>query len=325
MVGSREPPPPGSYRNPVLDRDTPDPFVLRHAGVFYCYATESGPPGFQVLESPDLVHWTHRGVAFADLNSGGDHWAPEVVEHDDRFWMYYSTKNPGSRQHDLSVAMSESPVGPFRRMAILIPGAATTVRGEDQPCHGAIDSTVFEDDDGRMYLAYSQESPRAIVMRPLEPSMTALGDERIVVIRADLPEEQNVVEAPTILKRDGIYHLLYSAGPFQGRSNGHWYSVRHASAPTIRGPWTKSDEPVMETIRYRIYGPGHQCVVTLPASGDRDAEDWIVYHGWNGEGAPQYGRNPIGRSLRIDRLRWFAGRPVTEGPTLDIQRAPQIP
>lgn len=316
--------PPGFYRNPLLERDTPDPFVLAHGGMFYCYTTESGPPGFQVLESRDLVHWEHRGVCFADLSSGGNHWAPEVVERGGRFWMYYSTRNPATKQHDLQVAVSEDPLGPFRKVAVLVQGAGTTVEGESEPCHGAIDSTVFRDDDGKSYLAYSQESPRAIVMRPLEESMTALGDERIVIIRADRKEEQNVVEAPTILKRGGVYHLLYSAGPFQGRSKGHWYSVRHASAPAIRGPWTKSDKPVMETVRYHIYGPGHQCVVTLPGDGERPAQDWLVYHAWDGNGAPQYGRNRVGRSLRMDRLRWLDGEPVTDGPTEDVQKAPDI-
>ncbi|MCK6477391.1 MAG: glycoside hydrolase family 43 protein [Phycisphaerales bacterium] len=316
--------PAGCYQNPVVERDTPDPFVLVHDGVFYCYATESGPPGFQVLESPDLVHWTHRGVALVDPTASGHYWAPEVVERDGRFWMYYSIRNHASKQHDLCVAVADHPVGPFTRVGVLIPGAPTPVKGEPEPCIGAIDSTVFRDDDGQTYLAYSQEAPRAIVMRPLDPSMTSLGTERVVLIRADRDEEQGVVEAPTLLKRDGVYHLLYSAGPFQGRAGKHWYSVRHASAPSIRGPWTKSDRPVMQTIRYEIYGPGHQCVVTLPAVGDEPAQDWLVYHAWDGDGAPMYGRNRIGRSLRIDRLRWVDGLPVTDGPTRNIQPAPVI-
>src|SRR3990167_10531145 len=58
----------GTYVNPVLERDFPDPAAL-HApdGWFYVYATQSSASGkvinIQVARSLDLVRWRHLGDA----------------------------------------------------------------------------------------------------------------------------------------------------------------------------------------------------------------------------------------------------------------------
>jgi arabinan endo-1,5-alpha-L-arabinosidase len=80
--------PAGSYRNPVVDSDFPDPYVVRAAnGWYYAYSTESDPAGrhgnIQVERSRDLVQWEDLGDALPALPSGGDQavvgWAPEVI------------------------------------------------------------------------------------------------------------------------------------------------------------------------------------------------------------------------------------------------------
>lgn len=69
----------------------------------------------------------------------------------------------------------------------------------------------------------------------------------------------------------------------------------------------------------RVYGPGHQCVVQLPSG-----ETWMAYHGWDDQGEPRYGANPLGRTLRIDRLRWDGDMPVMDGPTTTPMPVPVI-
>src|SRR2546421_79312 len=63
------------YTNPVYAHDFPDPFVIEYHGRFYAYATESGRTGFQVMDSPDMVHWTHRGIALEVPWSRKHYWA----------------------------------------------------------------------------------------------------------------------------------------------------------------------------------------------------------------------------------------------------------
>lgn len=302
---------PATYTNPVWARDFPDPFIIRHDGLFYAYATQNSPEGFQVMTSPDLVHWTHRGACFRPPWSPGHYWAPEVFARDGRFYLTYSATNPESGRHDIGVAVADHPLGPFEHRAILVRGDEANV--------GVIDTTVFEDIDGRLYLLYSEEHPRCIVLRELTPDLMAVTDERLELIRPDRAWERGCNEAPTVLLRNGVYHLFFSVGNYQSGKFDATYAVAHASAPTLRGPWSKSPGALLETRVGRVYGPGHQCIVELPGG-----ETWMGYHGWDDQNEPRYGSNPLGRTLRIDRLRWEGDTPIVDGPTLTPQPAPVI-
>lgn len=302
-----------TYRNPVYGHDFPDPFVLSYGGRFYAYATESGPTGFQVMDSPDLVHWTHRGIALTVPWSKAQYWAPEVVYHDRRFFMTYSALNPATNRRDIGVATSDKPLGSFEHRAIL-------VRCDPAKNNlGVIDATVFFDRDGQPYIFYSEEYPRRIVVRRLSKDLLSAGEEVVEVIRPDHEWEHGVTEAPTVILRNGVYHLFYSGSGFDGTKKTCRYAVCHATARSVRGPWTKDSQPILRGVPGAVYGPGHQCVIRL-ASG----EWWMVYHGWDNQGEPQYGANPVGRTLRIDRLQWRGDVPYIDGPTTDERPAPKV-
>ncbi len=300
-----------TYTNPVWPKDFPDPHIIRSDGTFYAYATQNSPDGFQVMESADLVHWTHRGAAFKPPWSDGHYWAPEVVKHRGSFFMTYSAINPETQLHDIGVATATDPLGPFEHRAILVRGYETN--------GGVIDATVFFDTDGTPYLLYSEESPRRIVLREMAPDLLSVEAELTEVVRPDRPWERGVTEAPTVLLRNGVYHLFFSVGWYQSGKLDACYAVRHATAPSIRGPWTKSEGALLETRVGRVYGPGHQCVVQLPSG-----EMWMAYHGWDDQGEPRYGANPLGRTLRIDRLRWDGDMPVIDGPTTTPMPVPVV-
>lgn len=300
-----------TYTNPVYDRDFPDPFVLRHGGKFYAYATETRGYRFQVMESEDLVHWTHRGTAFTVPWAQAHFWAPEVVYHRGRFYMTYSALNPQSNKHDIGIATADNPLGPFTHAAIL-------VRGDDNRV-GVIDATIFFDVDVTPYLVYSEEDPRRIVLRRMSPDLLSVEDEVTELIRPDLEWERGITEAPTLLRRNGLYHLFYSGGHYQGSKQSCRYAVGHAVARSLRGPYQKASRPLLETVEGRVYGPGHQCVVRLP-----DGAMWMVYHGWDDREEPRYGSNPAGRTMRIDRIVWRGDTPRVEGPTFTPQPAPKI-
>lgn len=303
--------PPATYTNPVWAQDFPDPFVIFYQGKFYAYATQNTPDGFQVMESPDLVHWTHRGTCFKPPWAHTHYWAPEVFIRDGVFYMTYSALNPHTKRHDIGLATASQPLGPFVHQTIL-------VRGEDTN-GGVIDATIFQDIDGAYYLVYSEEQPRGLVLRPLAADFMAVGEERVVLLRPDRPWERGVTEAPTLLWRQGVYHLFFSAGWYQSDKLNASYVVCHAQAPSVRGPYQKSPGALLETRVGRVYGPGHQCVIALPSG-----EMWLLYHGWDDENEPRYGSNPRGRTLRLDRLIWDGDTPIVRGPTVTPQPVPQI-
>jgi beta-xylosidase len=299
------------YQNPIWNQDFPDPFVLAWDGKFYAYATETRVTGFQVMESRDLVKWEHKGVALKVPWSKKHYWAPEVVHYRGKFYMTYSAENPANKKHDIGIAIASNPLGPFEHAAKLVEAES----GQ----RGVIDATIFFEADGSPYIIYSEEDPRSIILRPMAPDLLSVREERLELIRPDRLWERGVVEAPTMLYRNGLYHLFYSAGPFQGSKTGGSYCVSHAVAKNLRGPYRKREKPLLETVDGKTHGPGHQCILTTP-----DAQMWMFYHGWSDEKQPRYGSNPDGRTLRMDRLVWDGDEPIVKGPTLTRQPAPIV-
>jgi beta-xylosidase len=300
-------PPATTYTNPVYGHDFPDPFVLEEAGRYYAYGTQTQGTGFQLLESPDLIRWTPRPLNFPVPWARQHYWAPEVTRHEGRFYLTYSALDPTTRKHHIAIATASRPTGPFTHRAILVRGDENRV--------GVIDA-VIAFDDGRPFLIYSEETPRRIVLRELEPDLLAARPEVHELIRPDQTWERGVVEAPTVVKRNGVYHLFYSGGPYQGTRQGGHYAVSHASSRSLLGPYRKSPRPLLESVEGKVYGPGHQCILRKP-----DGSWWVLYHAWDAEGQPRYGENPHGRTLRIDRLEWDGDTPRILGPTITPQPA----
>jgi beta-xylosidase len=305
--------PNATYTNPVYAHDFPDPFILTVGGVFYAYATETRGYGFQVMQSPDLVHWTHKGTIFRPPWSSVHLWAPEVLHYRGRFYMTYSAKNPSTGKREIGVAVADSPLGPFTDKAILARPA------QNNPL-GVIDATLFVDADGAPYMLYSEEEPRRIVLRRLAPDLMSAVTDPEPVVQPDRPWEFGVTEAPTLIRRNGRYHLFFSVGGFQSDDKaGAVYAVAHAVADRITGPYKKDDAPLLHTVPGRVYSPGHQCIVRLPSG-----EDWIAYHAWDAQNEPHYGSNPLGRTLRIDRLIWRGDAPYVDGPSTEPRPAPDV-
>jgi beta-xylosidase len=310
---------PNTYSNPIHAADFPDPFVARFGDRFYAYATHNanvvGAEGFQVITSTNLIDWSKPSACFTPAWAAGNLWAPEVYERAGRYYLFYCAKNPQTRRQDIAVAVASSPTGPFTDHAMLV--------RTDDTFKGIIDPTLFTDDDGQDYLLYSQEEPRALVLRPLAKDFSRVESERTQLITPTTRWEGGVVEAPTLLRRDGAYVLLYSAGGFavDKRSNIK-YAVWSARSDALRGPYTKSSAPVLKSVSDKVYLPGHQCVLSLAPDG---SNDWLFYHAWNAQGEPRYQDNPEGRTLRMDRLTWRNDTPWVEGPTTSPRPAPQIP
>lgn len=299
-----------TYTNPVYARDFPDPHVLYFRGKFYAYATHSSGYDFQVMESTDLVHWTHKGSAFRPPWSGEHLWAPEVIQYRGLLYMTYSARNPQTGKHDIGIATGTNPLGPFQHRAVL-------VRGDDNRV-GVIDATIFFDRDGTPYLIYSEEDPRTIALRQMSPDLLKVSDEKTVLLRPDRDWEKGISEAPTMLYRNGTYYLFYSGGWFQSYKRDACYAVAYATSRALKGPYVKA-ERILQTVPGKVYSPGHQCIVSLPSG-----EMWMLYHAWDAQNEPLYGSNPLGRTLRLDRMRWKGGKPTVDGPSTEPMPAPKI-
>lgn len=313
------------YRNPVHPGYFADPFALQVGAGYLAWGTGQvlGGHVFETLASPDLVRWESLGGALERLapeveaELGSDYWAPEVVEADGRWWMYYSVGR-GDVGHSLRVAVADGPAGPYRDTGVdLTPGERF-----------AIDPHPFVDADGTRYLFYARdvlEGPRVGTMlavdvlermdrlagRPVEV-LAPSGDWQIFRRGRAMyggVYDWHTLEGPFVRRRGGRYVLFYSGGNWEEPT----YGVGWAEADSPLGPWREPADrpPLLRTVPGHVIGPGHNSVVTGP-----DGCDVMVYHAWDAD--------RTARRLFVDPLRWTTEGPVVDGPTwtdTDLQRS----
>lgn len=300
------------YTNAVLPYCA-DPDILYYNGVYYMYSTNTSNAnnGFKVYSSTDLTNWTDRGwcLTKGEVYGTSGFWAPDIIEKDGIFYMYYV-----ANEH-LSVATSTSPVGPF-----------TQTETQRVPIHESpkeIDAHVFKDDDGQYYIYFVRfydgngNSGNNIWGAKLNSDMRSIDESTLTCLISPTESWETdtaaVAEGPFMLKKDGVYYLTYSGSHFQSISYGSGY----ATSTSPLGTYTKyANNPIMQS-NSLVHGAGHHCVTESPDG----SELFMVYHCHKDLSTTEP------RSLCIDRMHFTKdddGNTVLEvlGPTVTMQPFP---
>jgi arabinan endo-1,5-alpha-L-arabinosidase len=318
-----------AYCNPVHPDYFADPFVWRCGDEYFAIGTgpaeaggevrsADGPTIFPLLRSRDLAHWERAGRALVRPPEalGDSFWAPEIASQDDRWFLYYSVGH-GERLHQLRVAVSDRPLGPYCDLAGLTDPAE---------CAFAIDPHPFRDDDGRWYLFHARDfldaerarPGTALVVHELA-RMTELAREGRTVARAQYEWQRyqanramyggvydwHTLEGPCVVKHGGRYYCFYSGGCWQTES----YGVDYLAASHVLGPYEGAgaeDGPrVLRSAPGKLLGPGHCSVVV----GPDDATLYVAYHAWDAERSA--------RRMCLDALHFTSEGPRVEGPSCE--------
>lgn len=260
----------------LIDRDFADPDVVAVDGQYVAFAINSRGGNVQFATSTDLAEWTDSlDDALPDLPawaSTGRTWAPDVsAQPGGGFIMYFVATHYASNRQCIGVATSADATGPF-------------VPVGDQPLvcpleeGGAIDPATFTDDDGTRYLVWKNDGNCCdldtwIQLAPLSADGTQLAGVATKLFTRTEEWEGQLVEGPTLVKRDGRYVMFYSANDY-GTTD---YAVGVATADQVTGPYVKQDGPFLSTASTdgRYLGPGGQDVVPT-ADGDQ-----LLFHGWD--------------------------------------------
>lgn len=310
--------------NPVYGSYFADPFVWKSENIYYTIGTGSAEASgqtlgkvFPLLQSADFYQWQFGSNALIrpDPSLGNTFWAPAVAAAGGRFYLYYSVGHD-DRNHQLRVAESSSPQGPYRDV-----GALT----ELSQCPFAIDPHPFLDEDGTWSMFYARDfldtpsgtrAGTALVARKML-SMTRLDREERTILRARSDWQRfqanrnmygqvwdwHTLEGPCVHRHEGRYYCFYSGGRWENES----YGVDYAVADHVLGPYSDAGNEagprVLKTIPGKLIGPGHNTIVAGP---DGDAE-YLVYHAWD----PGF----KARHMFIDKLCWTPDGPRCEGPT----------
>jgi hypothetical protein len=230
-----------------------DPEIHYFNNKYYIYPTAAAGKQFHAYSSNDLTNWKDEGVIFdigpqcswADNNG----WAPGVAYRNNKYYIYYTA------EVKIGVAVGDSPAGPFTDLG-------TPLIATDPFTDDIIDAMVFTDDDGQAYIYYGGSGKSKLAVRKLNPDMVTLSSASTNIT------PQNYTEGPYMVKRKGIYYMMYS--------NGYWgndsYNVQYSTSTSPMGPWTYRG--VVLSSNSEDKGPGHHSVIKM---GDCD-EYYIVYH-----------------------------------------------
>ena len=275
--------------NPVLPGWNADPELHLFAGRYWIYPTHSAPfeeqTYFEAFSSSDLVTWTNEGrvLDFADVpwSTNRAAWAPTVGFHGGAYRMYFSAGDGAG----IGVARADSPGGPF------VDALGKPLVAEYH--HGAqpIDAHVFEDDDGRAYLYYGGWRHCVVV---------ELGPDRESVVgpfREITPE--NYVEGPFMLKRHGVYTLMWSEGGWGDDS----YAVAYGRADNPFGPFPREGLVFLPTPSVGK-SAGHHSVLSLP-----DDKYVLCYHR-----RPPEETSAHHRATCLERMRFAADGSIVPLP-----------
>ena len=190
-----------------------DPFVMLYNNKYYAYGTGGTVnEGFACFSSDDLKNWKRERQALSADDSYGKwgFWAPEVyyIQSKKKFYMFYSV------EEHICVATSDSPVGPFRQES-------------KQPIweEKSIDTSLFIDDDGTPYLYFVRFTDGNVIwVAQMTDDLMKIKKETLSeCIKAEEPWEllqAKVAEGPSVLKKKGMYYLIYSANHYQNKGYG---------------------------------------------------------------------------------------------------------
>ena len=218
----------GTFLNPILSGDHPDPSVLKDGDDYYMtFSSFDAYPGLVVWHSRDLVNWPPIGPALR--KNVGAVWAPDLVKHGGRYYIYF----PG--------------VGPYRSNYVVW---ADDIRGPwSDPIDlkiGRIDPGHAVGPDGRRYLFLS-----AGYRATLAPDGLSVVGEPVKVydgwpIPASFVIEGFAQEGPKILRRGDYYYMVLAQGGTAGPPTGHM--IVAARSRSIDGPWEHSPHnPIVRT------------------------------------------------------------------------------
>lgn len=261
-------------RNPIITSVyTADPAPMVYGDTLYLYTTHDEDDlindfytmfDWRCYSTKDMVNWTDHGVIFSleDIDWADDRaWAPQAVERNGKFYLYSPVhkKNGGMA---ISVAISDSPTGPFRDLGYPL---------VDEGDWNDIDPTVFIDNDGQAYLYFGNPELRYVL---LNEDMVSYNEE-IGIVKIPMTVEAfgkgshmtgtTYGEGPWFYRRKNLYYMVF-AGFAEGEKRNEHLAYSTSASPT--GPWVYGGVLMEE-------GP---CFTNHPGIADFKGHSYLFYH-----------------------------------------------
>jgi len=269
----------GSYLNPIVPGDHPDPSILKDGDDYYMtFSSFYSYPALVLWHSTDLVNWAPVGSALT--TSLGVIWAVDLCKHGNRFFIYIPA-DPDGTGWSIYVIWADSITGPWSEPI-------------DLKLHGCIDPGHAVGEDGKRYLFVN--GIRRIALT--DDGLATVGTLESAYDPWRYPDdwitENFAPEGPKLFWREGWIYLVTAVGGTAGPVTGHM--VIAARSRSINGPWEQC--PYNPLVRTRSesepwWSRGHATVVEGP-----EGDWWMVYHGY------ENGFRTLGRQALLEPVAW---------------------
>lgn len=281
----------GTFTNPILWGDWPDPDVIRVGGDFYMVSTSMHYlPGSPLLHSKDLVNWEMVGYPVQryddderyDMKGGqlylNGSWANSLRYHNGKFYVAFCTPYGwGTEKGHFHVCEAEKPEGPWQ-----------ITRFPEY----LYDPGLFFDDDGRVYVVHGQGTLRLTELNADARSVKKGGVDCVIwqggVDNMKKEGKNAGMEGSHVYKVNGKYYLLCAAGGTQG-----WQMCLRSDK--IEGPY-EAKAIVTDDRSYPDNGLHQGGMVQL-----KNGDWWFII---------MQDRGPIGRSTHLLPVTWKDGWPI---------------
>jgi putative cell wall-binding protein len=294
--GSNQPGAPTVGATPATatwDDDGPDPHIARFGHQWYAYTTGTtwgNHVGVLVSDRPDGGWRTITGQEFGstalpsypDWQERDTQWAPAVYRYGGRYIMFYAAEAKSRGEWCLSVAVADSPQGPFQDQT----GATGPIVCQDH-LGGVIDPHPFVDADGRAWLHFKNNDGMPdddgdtladdhAVSKVWAVRLSADGTRPVGSYHEVMAKDterypwQTTLDNPQMVLRGGVHYLFHTGGDYVGNDT---YATGYAVCAGPLGPCPESHR-ILSSYG-DVAGPGGGTV----ARG-ADGRWWISYHAW---------------------------------------------
>lgn len=285
----------GTFLNPVLSGDRPDPNILKDGNDYYAaFSSFFYYPGVPIWHSRDLVNWTP--VTAALKTPIGNVWALDIAKHDGRYFIYIPVldDNDPGRALKTFVIHAPSMKGPWSEPI-------------DMHLDGHIDPGHAVGEDGKRYLFFNGGSR----VQLSDDGLSAIGKPEHVYGGWPIPQDWIIegfaLEGPKLTRRGDYFYMFSGQGGTAGPPTSHMVVV--ARSRSIHGPWENCPHnPIVRTVSRNEpwWSRGHATAVEGP-----DGQWWMIYHGY------ENGLRTLGRQMLLEPFEWTAdGWPRATGGDL---------
>jgi Beta-xylosidase len=194
----------GTYTNPVITGDFPDPDVIRVGDTYYLSTTAMHHfPGATILKSKDLVNWEYCSNPLDKIESTSCYnldgcnryshgqWASSLKYHNGTYYMHFNTLDEGSY-----LLTATNPAGPWTKKKL---------------SKSFYDAGLFFDDDDKIYIVYGINN---LHIAQLDNDFNVVQDQAITLGNVQSGIDNKGTEGSHLYKINGNYYIYATTGGY---------------------------------------------------------------------------------------------------------------